>query len=126
MAATTARRRLTDKERAARVEALTAELVKGAKILIGEAEAIGGMTRAVQSGQPKLEIEKAAALRQARVDRGEDVIVGVNRYRLDTEDKIDVRTIDNAKVRAEQIAQLERIRATRDEAKTQSMLAALR
>jgi len=108
------------------VEALTAELVKGAKILIGEAEAIGGMTRAVQSGQPKLEIEKAAALRQARIDRGEDVIVGVNRFRLDTEDKIDVRTIDNAKVRVEQIAQLERIRATRDEAKTQSMLAALR
>ncbi|QQR36248.1 methylmalonyl-CoA mutase [Devosia oryziradicis] len=108
------------------VEALTAELVKGAKILIGEAEAIGGMTQAVQSGQPKLEIEKAAALRQARVDRGEDVIVGVNRYRLDVEDVIEVRQIDNAKVRAEQVALLGKVRATRDEARCQSMLSALR
>lgn len=108
------------------VEALTSELVKGAKILIGEAEAIGGMTQAVQSGLPKLEIEKAAAQRQARIDRGEDVIVGVNRYRLDVEDAIEVRQIDNAKVRAEQVALLERVRATRDEARCQSMLAALR
>ena len=108
------------------VEALTAQLVEGARLLIGEAEQQGGMTRAVQSGGPKLEIERAAALRQARVDRGEDVIVGVNRYRLDTEDAIEVRDIDNAKVRAEQIAQLQRIRATRDEARCQSMLAALR
>ncbi len=108
------------------VEALTAQLVEGAKILIGEAEMAGGMTKAVQSGGPKLEIEKAAALRQARVDRGEDVIVGVNRYRLDTEDPIDVREIDNAKVRVEQVALLQRIRATRDEAKCQSMLSALR
>ncbi len=108
------------------VEALTAELVTGARLLIGEAEMAGGMTKAVQSGGPKLEIEKAAALRQARVDRGEDVIVGVNRYRLDVEDAIEVRDIDNAKVRIEQIAQLQRIRASRDEAKCQSMLAALR
>jgi methylmalonyl-CoA mutase len=108
------------------VEALTRELVEGAKLLIGEAEMAGGMTKAVQSGGPKLEIEKAAALRQARVDRGEDVIVGVNRYRLDTEDPIEVREIDNAKVRVEQVALLQRIRATRDEAKCQSMLSALR
>jgi len=108
------------------VEALTRELVEGAKILIGEAEMAGGMTKAVQSGGPKLEIERAAALRQARVDRGEDVIVGVNRYRLDSEDGIEVREIDNAKVRAEQVAQLQHIRASRDEAKCQSMLAALR
>jgi methylmalonyl-CoA mutase len=108
------------------VEELTRQLVQGAKALIGEAEAQGGMTRAVQSGEPKLAIEHAAALRQARVDRGEDVIVGVNRYRVDTEEAIEVRSIDNAKVRAEQIAQLERIRATRDEARTQSMLSALR
>lgn len=108
------------------VEALTRELVEGAKILIGEAEMAGGMTKAVQSGGPKLEIERAAALRQARVDRGEDVIVGVNRYRLDSEEGIEVREIDNAKVRAEQVAQLQRIRAGRDEAKCQSMLAALR
>ncbi|MET3927005.1 methylmalonyl-CoA mutase [Devosia sp. 2618] len=108
------------------VEALTSQLVEGARALIGDAEAQGGMTKAVQSGAPKLEIERAAALRQARVDRGEDVIVGVNRYRLDTEDGIEVREIDNAKVRVEQVAQLQRIRASRDEAKCQSMLDALR
>ncbi len=108
------------------VEALTAELVKGARALIQEAEAEGGMTAFVESGRPKMAIEKAAALRQARVDRGEDVIVGVNRYRLDVEDEIEVREIDNAKVRAEQVAQLQRVRDTRDEDKCQSMLAALR
>jgi methylmalonyl-CoA mutase len=108
------------------VEALTSELVKGAKALIGEAEAAGGMTKAVQTGAPKLEIEKAAALRQARVDRGEDVIVGVNRYRLDVEDRLEVRDIDNAKVRLEQMALLSKVRASRDEARCQSMLAALR
>jgi methylmalonyl-CoA mutase len=108
------------------IEALTTELVRGAKALIGEAEAAGGMTLAVQAGGPKLEIEKAAALRQARVDRGEDVIVGVNRYRLETEDSIDIRQIDNARVRAEQIALINQVRATRDEARCQSMLAALR
>jgi methylmalonyl-CoA mutase len=108
------------------VEALTAELVTGAKALIGEVEAMNGMTLAVQTGVPKMAIEEAAARRQARVDRGEDVIVGVNRYRLDVEDAIDVRDIDNAKVRLEQIAQLQRVRASRDEAKCQSMLSALR
>ena len=108
------------------VEALTAALVKGARSLIDEAEAQGGMTAFVESGGPKMAIEKAAALRQARVDRGEDVIVGVNRYRLDVEDEIEVREIDNAKVRAEQVAQLQRIRETRDEDKCQSMLSALR
>ncbi|MFD1253702.1 Methylmalonyl-CoA mutase [Devosia equisanguinis] len=108
------------------VEALTDALVAGARDLIAGAEAQGGMTAFVQSGGPKLAIEEAAALRQARVDRGDDVIVGVNRYRLDTEDEIEVREIDNAKVRSEQIAQLQRIRASRDEEKCQSMLAALR
>ena len=108
------------------IEGLTAELVNGARKLIEGAEAQGGMTAYVQSGGPKLAIEEAAALRQARVDRGEDVIVGVNRYRVEAEEKIEVREIDNAKVRAEQIAQLQRIRATRDEGKCQSMLAALR
>lgn len=108
------------------VEALTDALVAGASDLIAGAEAQGGMTAFVQSGGPKLAIEEAAALRQARVDRGDDVIVGVNRYRLDTEDEIEVREIDNAKVRSEQIAQLQRIRDSRDEEKCQSMLAALR
>ncbi|ODT81476.1 MAG: methylmalonyl-CoA mutase [Pelagibacterium sp. SCN 64-44] len=108
------------------IEALTAELVAKARELIAEAEAQGGMTAAVQAGGPKMAIEEAAALRQARVDRGEDVIVGVNRYRLDAEEAIEVREIDNDKVRAEQIAQLQRIRASRDEARCQSMLSALR
>ncbi len=108
------------------VEALTSQLVQEAKRLIGEAEMAGGMTKAVQTGGPKLEIEKAAAQRQARVDRGEDVIVGVNRYRLDVEDAIEVRDIDNAKVRLEQMALLQRIRSSRDEARCQSMLSALR
>jgi len=108
------------------IEALTAQLVEGAKALIGQAEAEGGMTKAVQAGGPKLEIEKAAALRQARVDRGEDVIVGVNRYRLDVEDAIEVRDIDNAKVRAEQIERLEQVRRTRDEDKCRSLLDGLR
>ena len=108
------------------IEALTAELVAGAKALIGEAEAAGGMTKAVQAGGPKLAIETAAAQRQARVDRGEDVIVGVNRYRLDVEDALEVRQIDNAKVREEQIARLAEVRRTRDEDKCQSLLSALR
>jgi len=108
------------------VEALTGQLVEGARALIDEAETQGGMTAFVQSGGPKLAIEQAAALRQARVDRGEDVIVGVNRYRVDNAQDIDVREIDNGKVRTEQIAQLQRLRATRDEDKCRSMLAALR
>ena len=108
------------------VEALTDALVEEARVLIGRAEALGGMTAAVQSGQPKLEIEEAAALRQARVDRGEDVIVGVNRYRVESEEKIELREIDNAKVRAEQIVQLGRVRAGRNEDLCRSRLATLR
>ncbi|MFC3705160.1 methylmalonyl-CoA mutase [Devosia honganensis] len=107
------------------VEALTDALVEEARVLIGRAEALGGMTAAVQSGQPKLEIEEAAALRQARVDRGEDVIVGVNRYRVESEEKIELREIDNAKVRAEQIVQLDRVRAGRNEDLCRSRLATL-
>jgi methylmalonyl-CoA mutase len=97
------------------IEALTAELVARAGALIAEVEKAGGMTKAVQSGEPKLEIEKAAALRQARVDRGEDVIVGVNRYRVDDEQPIEARVIDNAKVREEQVARLEKVRRERDD-----------
>jgi len=108
------------------IESLTADLVAKASELIAAVEAMGGMTRAVQQGLPKLEIEKAAALRQARVDRGEDVIVGVNRYRLDNEQPVDVREIDNAKVRVEQVARLADVRRTRNESLCQSMLAALR
>ncbi|WP_116654554.1 methylmalonyl-CoA mutase [Pelagibacterium sediminicola] len=108
------------------IEALTAQLVEKAEKLIADVEAEGGMTRAVQTGRPKLEIEKAAAVRQAAIDRGEEVIVGVNRYRLDNEDPIETLEIDNAKVRASQVARLETVRKTRDEARCQSMLDALR
>ncbi|HEV2516464.1 MAG TPA: methylmalonyl-CoA mutase [Devosia sp.] len=96
------------------IESLTADLVERAGALIAMVEAEGGMTAAVQAGTPKLEIEKAAALRQARVDRGEDVIVGVNRYRLENEPPIAIREIDNNKVRDEQVARLAEICRSRD------------
>ena len=96
------------------IEALTADLVAKARALIDEVEAAGGMTQAVQDGGPKLEIEKAAALRQARVDRGEDVIVGVNRYRLENETPIAFREVDNARVRDEQVARLAELKHRRD------------
>lgn len=108
------------------IESLTADLVERAAALIAEVEAEGGMTAAVQAGTPKLEIEKAAALRQARVDRGEDVIVGVNRYRLDNEPPIAIREIDNNKVRDEQVARLAEIRRTRNPEVVAAALAALK
>jgi methylmalonyl-CoA mutase len=108
------------------VEALTAELVEKAQALIDSVEATGGMTKAVEAGIPKLEIERAAALRQARVDRGEDVIVGVNRYRPDNEHPIPFREVDNARVREEQIARLTDIRHTRDPARLAAALDDLR
>ncbi len=108
------------------VEALTAELVRGARALIDEVETLGGMTRAVESGMPKLEIEKAAAAKQARVDMGEDVIVGVNKYRIETQEKLDILDVDNVAVRASQIERLAVVRAARDPAKVEAALAALR
>ena len=108
------------------IENLTADLVAKAEALIAEVEAAGGMTASVQSGLPKLEIEKAAALRQARVDRGEDVIVGVNRYRLENEPPVDIREIDNRKVRDEQAAKLADIRRQRDPDAVAAALAALK
>ncbi len=107
------------------VEALTAELVDQAWKIIGEVDAIGGMTKAVATGMPKRLIEEAAAGRQARVDKGEDVIVGVNKYRLGTEDHLDTLEVDNDKVRQGQIARLAKMRAGRDEAACQAALAAL-
>ena len=98
------------------VEALTQALADRAWTIIEEVEALGGMTKAVDSGMPKLRIEEAAARRQARVDRGEEVIVGVNKYRSDDPDHVDVLDIDNTKVREQQVARLEQIRATRDAA----------
>ena len=83
------------------------------------------MTRAVDSGMPKLRIEESAARRQARVDRGEEVIVGVNKYRPEHPDHVDVLDIDNTKVREQQIARLEHVRETRDEATCRAALDAL-
>ena len=108
------------------VEKLTHDLAEEAWKLIEEVEAMGGMTKAVASGMPKLRIEETAATRQAMIDRGDEVIVGVNKYRLEKEDEIDILDIDNAAVREAQIARLSRIRETRDEAACQSALDALR
>ncbi|GAA0294409.1 methylmalonyl-CoA mutase [Rhodovulum strictum] len=107
------------------VEKLTADLADAAWTLIEEVDAMGGMTKAVASGMPKLRIEEAAARWQAAVDRGDEVIVGVNKFRLAKEDPIDILEIDNQKVREAQIARLERIRATRDQAACDGALAAL-
>ena len=107
------------------VEALTAELVERAWEIITRVDAEGGMAKAVAAGWPKAMIEEAAAGRQARVDKGEDVIVGVNKYRLAEESQLDTLDIDNAKVRDGQIARLKTTRAARDEAACQAALAAL-
>jgi methylmalonyl-CoA mutase len=104
------------------VESLTAELAEKAWALIEEVEEMGGMTKAVASGMPKLRIEESAARRQAMIDRGEEVIVGVNKYRRETEDEIDILDVDNVKVREGQVARLEMIRATRDETACQAAL----
>jgi methylmalonyl-CoA mutase len=98
------------------VESLTAELASAAWALIEEVDGLGGMTRAVISGMPKLRIEESAARRQAAVDRGEEVIVGVNKYRLAAQARIDILDVDNVKVRETQVARLATIRATRDAA----------
>ena len=107
------------------IEALTAKLVEEAEALMAEVDAAGGMTKAVASGMPKQRIEEAAAAKQTRVDRGEDVIIGVNKYRLHTEDAMDTLDIDNHKVRKGQIARLEKNRANRDETACQAALTAL-
>ncbi len=108
------------------VEALTQDLADKAWAIIEEVEALGGMTKAVDSGMPKLRIEEAAARRQARVDRGEEVIVGVNKYRAEHPAHVDVLDIDNTKVREQQVARLERVRAERDDAACNEALARLR
>jgi len=107
------------------VEALTAELVDQAWKIIGEVDKLGGMTKAVASGMPKRLIEEAAAARQARVDKGEDVIVGVNKYKLATEEQLDTLEVDNDFVRQGQIVRLAATRAARDEAACQATLKAL-
>jgi methylmalonyl-CoA mutase len=107
------------------MESLTQEMADKAWAIIEEVEAMGGMTKAVDSGWAKLKIEAAAAEKQARIDSGKDVIVGVNKYKLKNEDPIEVRDIDNVAVREGQIARLKAIRASRDEAKVQAALDAL-
>ena len=107
------------------VEKLTADLAEAAWKLIEEVDEMGGMTKAVASGMPKLRIEETAARRQADIDRGDDVIVGVNKYRLEKEDELDILDIDNAKVRDGQVAALERIRASRDQAACDAALGEL-
>jgi methylmalonyl-CoA mutase len=107
------------------VESLTAAMAAHARQLIAEVEALGGMTKAVESGMPKLKIEESAALRQARVDRGEETIVGVNKYRPESPEKIDILDIDNTAVRDSQVRRLEQVRAKRDEAACRASLEAL-
>ncbi|MEM7753019.1 MAG: methylmalonyl-CoA mutase [Pseudomonadota bacterium] len=107
------------------VESLTSELADKAWALMEEVEELGGMTKAVASGMPKLRIEESAARRQAMIDRGDEVIVGVNKYRKDKEDPIDILEVDNDKVRDAQIARLERIKAERDTAACDAALQAV-
>ena len=107
------------------VEALTGALANAAWELIEEVEALGGMTQAVQAGMPKLRIEEAAARRQARVDRGAEAIVGVNKYRTDTQPTVEIREVDNTAVRSGQIQRLDQLRATRDQHRVEAALRAL-
>lgn len=108
------------------IESLTQELVDKAWEIIERVESEGGMAKAVAAGWPKAMIEEAAAGRQARVDRGEDVIVGVNKYRLANEDLLETLEVDNARVREGQIARINAVKAARDEAACQAALDALR
>jgi methylmalonyl-CoA mutase len=107
------------------IESLTNSMVEAAWKIIQEVEEMGGMTKAVEAGMPKMQIEASAARKQARIDQGEEVIVGVNKYQNDDDDPFEVRDIDNAAVRTAQVASLEKIKASRDEAATQSALRAL-
>ncbi|CAD7030873.1 methylmalonyl-CoA mutase [Pseudorhizobium endolithicum] len=107
------------------IETLTNELAEKAWALIEEVEKLGGMTRAVADGLPKRLIEEAATKRQARVDRGEEIIVGVNKYRLENEDDLDILAIDNTAVRAAQIRRLKQVRRQRDPKRVEETLATL-
>ena len=107
------------------VESLTDELAKAARKLIDEVEAMGGMTKAVETGIPKMRIEESAAQRQARIDRGEETIVGVNKYKATQEPPVDILNIDNAAVREAQIRRLEKVRGSRDQSACEKSLDAL-
>ncbi|MEL0191451.1 MAG: methylmalonyl-CoA mutase [Halieaceae bacterium] len=108
------------------MESLTAEITASARELMAEIDELGGMAKAIESGIPKLRIEEAAAKKQARIDRGEDVIVGVNKYTNDSKDEVDVLEIDNDEVRESQLARLAKIRANRDPEAVNRCLEALR
>ncbi|MBQ6573864.1 MAG: methylmalonyl-CoA mutase [Bacteroidales bacterium] len=107
------------------IESLTKELADKAWAHIQEVEELGGMAKAIETGIPKLRIEEAAARKQARIDSGIDTIVGINKYRLEKEDPIEILDVDNAKVREQQIARLKELRANRDNAKVQQCLDAI-
>ena len=107
------------------VESLTHKIAHDAWELIQEIEDLGGMAKAIETGIPKLRIEEAAARTQARIDSGIDVLVGVNKYRLDKEDPIEILDVDNTKVRLSQIARLESLRKNRDSAKVEASLEAI-
>ena len=104
------------------MESLTQDIADKAWELIDEVEQAGGMAKAIETGMPKLRIEEAAARKQARIDRGEDVIVGVNKYKVDTQDEVEILQIDNEAVRQSQLARLARVRENRDEAAVESIL----
>ena len=104
------------------IESLTHEITENAWKLIQEVEELGGMTKAIESGIPKLRIEEAAARKQARIDSGQDIIVGVNKYRLEKEDPLQILDVDNQMVRKQQIEQLDQIKASRDNKKVQDSL----
>ena len=104
------------------VESLTAEIAEKAWALIEEVEELGGMTKAIEAGIPKLRIEEASARKQARIDSGQDIIVGVNKYRLEKEDPLHILDVDNQMVRKQQIERLENIKATRNAAKVKASL----
>ena len=107
------------------VESLTHSIAAAAMVLIDEVEALGGMTRAVESGMPKMRIEESAARRQAAIDQGAEVIVGANKYRVEDAAEVDILDVDNAAVRAAQITRLDRVRRSRDKARVGAALAAL-
>ena len=104
------------------VETLTDELVKRAWAHIEEIESLGGMAKAIETGLPKMRIEEAAARRQAQIDSGKETIIGVNQYRLEKEEPIDILDIDNTAVRLKQIEKLNALKASRDDQKVEEAL----
>src|SRR5690606_28290203 len=107
------------------VEKLTEELIEKAWALIMEIENMGGMTKAIESGLPKMKIEEAAARKQARIDSGKEIVVGVNGYKIETTDKLDILEVDNQAVRKQQIERLQKIKATRNQKAVNEALEAI-